>query len=166
MPQHFDNQEPAPGLTPLQSQRMTADEAKSVIDLWQRERTEQTGLTDRPALPDVAEGLGIGIEDVQRLLEAVRERRIEEERALAYDQELAQIRLAEAHRKLAEEERKLAEVQRQRAELQRERPGGGKHVKPRPLRREAEPIPWEQAKQFLPVEADNPFPWTETELSA
>ena len=113
MPQQFDNQEPAPGLTPLQSQRMTADEAKSIIALWQQERTEQTGLTDRPAVPDVAEGLGIGIEDVQRLLEEVREQRAEEERALAYEQELAEIRLAE-------EERKLAEVRRQRAELRRE----------------------------------------------
>ena len=90
---------------------MTAEEAQAVIALWQQERTEQTGLTDRPALPDVAEGLGIGVEDVQRLLEAVREQRAEEERALAYEQELAEIRLAE-------EERKLAEVRRQRAESQ------------------------------------------------
>lgn len=111
MPQQFDNQEPAPSLTPLRSQRMTAEEAKSVIALWQQERTEQTGLTDRPALPDVAEGLGIGIEDVQRLLNQVRERRSEEERALAYEQVQAS---------LAEEKHELDEVQRQRAELQRE----------------------------------------------
>ncbi len=67
----------------LRAQRMTADEAKAVIDLWQQERVEQTGLTDRPAVPDVAEGLDIGVEDVQRLLQAVRMRRGEEERALA-----------------------------------------------------------------------------------
>lgn len=102
---------------PLRSQRMTADEAKAVIDLWQRERDEQTGLTDRPAVPDVAEGLDIGVEDVQRLLAEVRERRAGEERALAYEQELAEIRLAE-------EERKLAEVKRQRAELRREQAAG------------------------------------------
>ena len=120
MPHQFDNQD-APQNTPaLRSQRMTADEAKAVIDLWQRERDEQTGLTDRPAVPDVAEGLNIGTEDVQRLLGEVRERRAEEERALAYEQELAEIRRAEDERRLAEEERKLAEVRRQRAELRRE----------------------------------------------
>ena len=97
----------------LRAQRMTADEAKAVIDLWQQERVEQTGLTDQPAVPDVAEGLDIGVEDVQRLLQEVRTCRAEEERALAQEQELSQIRLAE-------EERKLAEIQRQRAELRRE----------------------------------------------
>ena len=47
---------------------MTADESRAVIDLWQQERVEQTGLTDKPAVPDVAEGLDITVEDVQRLL--------------------------------------------------------------------------------------------------
>ena len=163
MPQQFDNQDPAPSLIPLRSQRMTAEETRSVIDLWQQ---EQTQLTDRPAVPDVAEGLNVSVEDVQRLLAAVREKRAEEERALAYEQGLAHIRLAEAHRTLAEEERKLAEVRRQRADLARERPAGAKYVKARPLRVEAEPLPWEEAKLFLPVKAENPFPWTETELSA
>ena len=97
----------------LRAQRMTADESRAVIDLWQQERVEQTGLTDHPAVPDVAEGLDITVEDVVRLLQDVRAKRLEEERALATEQELSEIRLAE-------EERKLAEVQRQRAELRRE----------------------------------------------
>ena len=98
---------------PLRAQRMTADEARAVIDLWQQERTQQTGLTDKPAVPDVAEGLDISVEDVQRLLEEVRTCRMEEERALAQEQELSEIRLAE-------EEHQLAEIRRQRAELRRE----------------------------------------------
>jgi hypothetical protein len=97
----------------LRTQRMTADEAKSVIDLWQQERVEHTGLTDRPTVPDVAEGLDIGVEDVQRLLAEVRAQRVEEERALALEQELSEIRVAE-------EDRKLSEIRRQRAELRRE----------------------------------------------
>ena len=94
---------------------MTAAESRAVIDLWQQERVEQTGLTDHPAVLDVAEGLDITVEDVVRLLQDVRAKRLEE-RALALEQELAEIRLAE-------EERKLAEIQRQRAELRREQAG-------------------------------------------
>jgi hypothetical protein len=67
----------------LRTQRMTADEAKSVIDLWQQECVEHTGLTDRPTVPDVAEGLDIGVEDVHRLLAEVRTQRLEEEGQLA-----------------------------------------------------------------------------------
>ena len=114
MAQEF--QQPDPGT--LRAQRMTADESRAVIDLWQQERVEQTGLTDRPAVPDVAEGLDITVEDVQRLLQDVRARRVEEEHALAVEQELSEIRLAE-------EERKLAEVRRQRAELRREQAEAG-----------------------------------------
>ena len=77
---HYDNPNP-PGDDPLRTQRMTADEAASVIALWQQERVEQTGLTDRPAVPDVAEGLDIPVEEVQRLLGEVRARRLEGERA-------------------------------------------------------------------------------------
>ena len=99
--------------SPLRAQRMTADEARAVIALWQSERVEQTGLTDRPAVPDVAEGLDLTVEDVQRLLVEVRAQREEASRLLAQEQALAEIRLAE-------EERKLAEIQRQRAELRRE----------------------------------------------
>ena len=117
---HTDNTEdPAPQSSPsstppsaLRAQRLSADEARAVIDLWQAERVEQTGLTDRPAVPDVAEGLDLSVEDVQRLLAEVRTRREAESRLLAQEQELAEIRLAE-------EQRKLAEIQRQRAELER-----------------------------------------------
>ncbi len=97
----------------VRTQRMTADESRAVIALWQQERVEQTGLTDKPAVPDVAEGLDITVEDVQRLPQDVRAKRLEEERALTTEQELSKIRLAE-------EERQLAEVRRQRAELRRE----------------------------------------------
>ena len=165
MPHQFDNQDAPQTTASLRSQRMTADEAKAVIDLWQQERDEQTGLTDRPAVPDVAEGLNIGVEDVQRLLGEVRERRAEEERALAYEAELAEIRLAEEHRKLAEEERKVSEVRRQRAELRRQRPEGRKYVRSRPPRMEAEPLPWERAKTLLQTEAET-FHWTEEDFLA
>jgi hypothetical protein len=90
----------------LRTQRMTADESRAVIDLWQQERVEQTGLTDKPALPDVAEGLDITVEDVQRLLAKVRAR---------HENEV--LLLAQAQEQLAEEERRLAKVQRQRVEL-------------------------------------------------
>ncbi len=113
---HADNTEdPAPqaaSSNALRSQRLSPDEARAVIDLWQAELVEQTGLTDRPAVPDVAEGLDLSVEDVQRLLAEVRTRREAESRLLAQEQELAEIRLAE-------EQRKLAEIQRQRAELGR-----------------------------------------------
>jgi hypothetical protein len=95
----------------LRAQRMTADESRAVIELWQQEQTELTGLTDKPAVPDVAEGLDITVEDVQRLLQNVRARRLEEARRLAQEQ---------TELRLAQEERKLAEVQRQRAGLHRE----------------------------------------------
>ena len=97
---------------PPRPERLTADEARAVIALWQEERVAQTGLTDRPAVPDVAEGLDVPVEEVQRLLAQVRARRVEEEAALAKEQELA---WAEA--RLAEEEARLAGIQRQRAEL-------------------------------------------------
>lgn len=93
--------------TSPRTQRMTAAESRAVIDLWQSERVEQTGLTDRPALPDVAEGLDITIEDVQRLLTEVRARRLEQECALTAEQELFEIR------------RHRAELRREQAELQR-----------------------------------------------
>ena len=113
-----------PSDEPLRAQRMTAEEAHSVIALWQQEQTEQSGLTDRPAVPDVAEGLNISVEDVQRLLAEVRAQRLEEESALAQEQELSEIRLAE-------ERRKLAEIQRQRAELRREQQATGRPEMPR-----------------------------------
>ena len=117
MPQEF--RQPEDSGTPLRVQRMTADESRAVIDLWQQERVETTGLTDKPAVPDVAEGLDVSVEDVQRLLMEVRARRLEEEGRLAAAQELSEIRLAE-------EERKLAEIRRQRAELRREQAEAGR----------------------------------------
>lgn len=101
------------------TQRMTAAESRAVIALWQQERVEQTGLTNRPAVPDVAEGLDITVEDVQRLLSEVRARRLEEERAFTTEQVLSEIRLAEGNRQLAEIERKRAELQREQAEAER-----------------------------------------------
>jgi hypothetical protein len=100
---------------PLRSQRMTEDEARAVIGLWQQEKTDSGGLTTSPAVPDVAEGLDIGIADVQRLLAQVRARREEEEQLLTLEQWQAKLDYV----RLAEETRKLAEVRRQRAKLQR-----------------------------------------------
>ncbi len=115
--QQFDSSEPA------RAQRLTEQETQAVIALWQRERVEEGGLTNKSALPDVAEGLDIGVDDVRRLLDRVRALRAEEEKLLAQDQieaELEQIRLAEEERQLAEVRRQRAEVQRQRAERRRQ----------------------------------------------
>ncbi len=76
-------EQPVDGIASPRTQRMTAEESRAVIDLWQSERVEQTGLSDRPAVPDVAEALDITVEDVQRLLSEVRTRRLAEERKLA-----------------------------------------------------------------------------------
>ena len=80
MAQHFEH--PSETDSQTRAQRMTADETRAVIALWQQERVEQTGLTDKPAVPDVAEGLDISVGDVQRLLGEVRAKRLEEERKL------------------------------------------------------------------------------------
>ena len=116
-------EQPVDSVTSPRSQRMTAEESRAVIALWQQERVEQTGLTDRPAVPDVAEGLDITVEDVQRLLLEVRARRQHEERALAAEQELSEVRVAEEDRRLAEVQRQRAELQRQQAEAQQEQIG-------------------------------------------
>ena len=105
MAQHFE--QPLETGSELRTQRMTAEESRAVIDLWQQEQTELTGLTDKPAVPDVAEGLDITVEDVQRLLSEVRAR---EERALVSEQELSEIR-----RQRAELRREQAEGERQQA---------------------------------------------------
>ncbi len=146
---HADNTEdPVPQVLPpsavssnaLRTQRLSPDEARAVIDLWQAEQVEQTGLTDRPAVPDVAEGLDLSVEDVQRLLAEVRTRRDAESRLLAHEQELAEIRLAEQHRTLAEQERKIAEIQRQRAELARTAANVQRQVEPQRVQAEL-PLP-------------------------
>lgn len=104
------------------AQRMTEEETRAVIRRWQQEQVEQGGLTDKPALPDVAEGLNISLPDAHRLLDEVRAEREAQERLLAQEQiaaEMEQIQLAEEERKLAEVYRQRAELQRQQAEAQR-----------------------------------------------
>ena len=134
---HYDNPDPLESES-LRTQRMTADEAASVIALWQQERVEQTGLTDRPAVPDVAEGLDIPVEEVQRLLAEVRARRVEEERALA--QEQAQI-------SLSQEEGRLAAVRLQRAERRRVQMYRQKQTEPRHKWVETRPGIWEDVNE-------------------
>lgn len=51
---------------------MTPGEAQAVIRLWQQEQTDNGGLTERPTLADLAEGLEIAPEDARRLLAQVR----------------------------------------------------------------------------------------------
>ncbi len=118
----FDNPDPLESDS-LRTQRMTADEAASVIALWQQERVEQTGLTDRPAVPDVAEGLDISVEEVQRLLAAVR---------------------------LAQVERRLVEVRRQRVELRRGQVNPQKRAASRSRWVETKPGVWEDVNQSEP----------------
>jgi len=153
---HADNTEdPAPQALPpsaassnaLRTQRLSPDEARAVIDLWQAEQVEQTGLTDRPAVPDVAEGLDLSVEDVQRLLAEVRTRRDAESRLLAHEQELAEIRLAEEQRKLAEIRRQRAELERAAAQRQRPEPPSLP-----PMRFSQEDVPgWQGAAVFSPI---------------
>jgi len=136
----------APPQDAPRTQRLTADDSRAVIARWQQERVEQTGLTDRPALPDVAEGLDIPVEEVQRLLAEVRAQRLEEEAELARER-----KLAKAMRRLAEEEAKLAEVQQQRA--------GARLTKAERRERsvEDEAVPWEVWKA-----THTPAQWVET----
>ena len=124
--------------SPPRAQRMTADESRAVIAQWQQERVEQTGLTDRPAVPDVAEGLDVPIEEVQRLLAEVRAQRLEEERRLAHERKLAKAML-----RLVEEEAKLSEVQQQRAEVRLEKAERCGKAASRRQGTENEPVPWE-----------------------
>lgn len=70
----------------------------------------------------MAEGLGIGTDDVQRLLSQIREKKAAEETRLAEEQraaELEQIRLAEEERQAAERDRQEAECRRRQAERER-----------------------------------------------
>ncbi len=73
--------------------RMTPDEAQAVIRLWQQEQADSGGLTNRPTLADLAEGLEIAPEDARRLLAQVRR-----PQPGADSQEA---RIAREHRKLA-----------------------------------------------------------------
>lgn len=124
-------QQPVDSTTSPLPQRMTADESRAVIALWQQ---EQAGVTDQPAVPDVAEGLEITLEDVQRLLLEVRAKR-QTERALTAEQVLLEIRLAENSRQLAEIERQRAELRREQAEAERRRHSDRRHSdRPQSLR--------------------------------
>ena len=118
MAQHFEH--PSETDSQTRAQRMTADETRAVIALWQQERVEQTGLTNKSAVPDVAEGLDISVGDVQRLLTEVRAQQEEEARLLAQEQVLSEIRLAEGQRQLAEIQRQRAELRREQAEAERQ----------------------------------------------
>lgn len=102
---------------PLRSQRMTQEEAQAVIDLWQQEQVESSGLTSHPAVSDVAEGLDITVQDVQRLLHQVRAGRAGEgERPQRELHELDSVQ----HR-LAYEDRQLADARREWARLRKRR---------------------------------------------
>ena len=139
-----------PPQSPLRAQRLTADESRAVIDLWQRERVEQTGLTDHPAVPDVAEGLDIPVEEVQRLLVEVRAQRVEEERRLARER-----KRAEAMLRLVEEEAKLSEVQRQRAEVRLEKAARRGKATSGWQGAKSEPVPWEEWKAtHAPIQSE------------
>ena len=140
-----DNPNALPQAAP-RTQRLTADESRAVIALWQQERVEQTGLTDRPAVPDVAEGLDIPVKEVQRLLAEVRAQRLEEEAKLARER-----KLAKAMRRLAEEEARLAEVQQQRDAARLTK------AERRGRNAEDETVPWEVWKA-----THSPAQWVET----
>lgn len=59
----------------LSAQRMTEDEAKAVIELWQEEQKERERLKQLPSVPDIAEGLNIPVAEASALLQEVRARR-------------------------------------------------------------------------------------------
>ena len=141
-----------PPQSPLRAQRMTADEARSVIDQWQKECVEQTGLTDRPAVPDVAEGLDIPVEEVQRLLVEVRAQRVEGECRLARER-----KRAKAMGRLVEEEARLSEVQQQRAEVRLAKAELRGQADSRREGAEDEAVPWEVWKT-----THTPAQWVET----
>ena len=135
-----------------QTQRMTADESRAVIALWQQERVEQVGLTDQPAVPDVAEGLDIPVEEVQRLLDEVRAQRLEEERRLARERKRAKAEL-----RLVEEEARLTEVQQQRAEVRLAKAERRGQAASGQKGTEDESVPWEVWKA-----THKPVKWVET----
>jgi len=108
--EHLQHEEKPP-------ERMSRDEARAVIDLWQQGRL---GLNDLPSVPDVAEGLDISVEEVQQLLAEVRAAREERERGVAQEQErleqeLAQ--LAQERARLAQTEDHLLDLHIQRSEV-------------------------------------------------
>src|SRR5689334_23084292 len=59
---------------PLQSTRMTDDEAKAVIELWAEKHREEERMRSLPSIQDVAAGLDIPTEEAYKLLQQVRAR--------------------------------------------------------------------------------------------
>ncbi len=119
-----------PEETPLPPQRLSAEEARAVIGLWQQRRDAEGGQVDLPSIPDVAEGLDISVEDAERLLGEVRARQAQKQQQQADDQQtllLEKIQQAEERRQLAELRRERAEWQRQQAEEQRLLAGEQRH---------------------------------------
>lgn len=110
--------------------RMTDDEARAVIALWQSEQMDSP-QSARPTPADMAEGLGIGTADAVRLLGQVRAARDAERQAAltARQEELAraetEARLAEARARQAEakvrESRAKSDAHRARQERLRAR---------------------------------------------
>lgn len=120
---------------PIRSGRMTPEEARAVIGLWQQGQSERLGMIDLPSVPDVAEGLDITVEEVHRLLEEVRAAREERERGVVQEQErleqeLAQ--LAEERARLAQTESTLLELHIKRSEVYSQRPRYEARARPRP----------------------------------
>lgn len=127
--EHFQTEEP------IRSGRMTPEEARAVIGLWQQGQSERLGMIDLPSVPDVAEGLDITVEEVHRLLEEVRAAREERERGVVQEQErleqeLAQ--LAEERARLTQTESALLDLHIKRAEVYSQRPRYEARARPRP----------------------------------
>lgn len=84
--------------------RMTAQEAEAVVRLWQQEQADAYGLTNRPSLADVAEGLDIAPEDARRLLAQARRTQfgsLGPRHTAQADTDAQAARIAQEHRKLA-----------------------------------------------------------------
>jgi len=112
----FQSEESAP------APRLSSDEARAVIALWQERRYAQDGMVDLPAVADVAEGLDISLPEAERLVGEVRSRQAQSERQQdQYRQSLLEsIQRAEERRQRAELRRERAEWQRQQAEEERQ----------------------------------------------
>lgn len=122
----FQEEEP-----PIPPQRLSAEEARAVIGLWQQRRDAEGGQVDLPSIPDVAEGLDISVEDAARLLGEVRARQAQKQQQRQADDQqtllLEKIQRAEERRQRAELRRERAEWQRQQAEEQRLLAGEQRH---------------------------------------
>lgn len=90
--------------SPPPAPRMTEGEAQAVIRLWQQEQADNNGLTNRPSLADIAEGLGIAPEEARRLLAQVRRPQLGMDNLPHGPQAVAdaqQARIDREHRRLA-----------------------------------------------------------------